>query len=350
MSNPTEDTATTDDASEVTSDSGAGTARTRRSMMVASSAAAAAAAAALVSSGSAAADDGDNLVLGDEQNLAQSRTRLIGPSFVVTDGGVEGSLSRRVGGTTTGVYGVTTQSAAGTVSTRAVWGLDETEGGVGVYGQHGTNGSGVGVIGQSFDGPGVGARGTTFDLLLQQSGKMNFVSAGALAPNTPAPIGTLARSDDGTLWYAKGDSDWVRLAGGERASTFTPVEPTRVYDSRVPNPLPGLLGGGQQRRLSVREGRDLTTGTVTEGGLVPVEATAVSYNVTITRTVGNGFLTVAPGDAAVAKASTINWTESGQTIANAGIVQIDGDGAVTVFVGEGSGVTDFIIDVTGYYA
>lgn len=347
MTDPTVDT-----ASEQDGDTAPVPARStsRRSMMVASAGAAAAAAAALATSGSVEAADTDPLLVGVEDNFATSRTRLLGPSFVVTDTGVEGSLSRRVGGTTTGVYGVTTESGAGTVSTRAVWGNDETPGGVGVFGQHGTTGEGVGVIAQSFNGPGLGARGTTFDLLLQQSGRMNFTSAGDIAPTTTAPVGTLARSGDGSLWYAKGDDDWVRLAGGERTSTFTPIEPTRVYDSRVPLPLPGAVAAGGRRRLSVRSGRDLTSGAVFDSNLVPAEATAVSYNVTVTRTIGSGFLTVAPGDAAVARASSINWTEVGQTIANAGIVKIDGDGAVTVFVGGPGGATDFIIDVTGYYA
>lgn len=348
MSDTIVDTPSATEAAEVTTES---VRSTRRSVMFASvGVAAAAAATALVASGTSEAADDDPLVLGSEDNLAQSTTRVIGPSFVVTDGGVEGSLSRQVAGVTTAVYGVTSESAAGTVSTRAVWGVDETPGGVGVFGQHGTTGEGVGVIGQSFNGPGVGARGTNFDLLLQQSGRMNFVSAGPIAANTLAPVGTLARSDDGSLWYAKGDNDWVRLAGGSRASTFTPIEPTRVYDSRVANPLPGLVGSGSRRRLSVRSGRDLDAGAVIDANLVPADATAVSYNVTVTRTTGSGFLTVAPGDADVAKASSINWTTAGQTIANAGIVKIDGDGAVNVFVGGPGGSTDFIIDVTGYYA
>lgn len=80
--------------------------------------------------------------------------------------------------------------------------------------------------------------------------------------------------------------------------------------------------------MSVRSGRDLTSGAVTEPGLVPSDATAVAYNVTIDRAVGVGFLTVAPGYATGPKASSVNWTETGQTTANAGIVQVDAAGAV----------------------
>lgn len=347
MSDPTVET-TPAPATGVTADSSRST--TRRSIMLASAGAAAAAAAAMSASGNAEADDGEALVLGSEDNLAQSMTRMIGPSFVVTDGGVEGSLSRQVANTTTGVYGVTTESVPGTISTRAVWGNDETPGGVGVFGQHGTEGYGVGVVAQSFNGHGLGARGTNYDVLLQQSGRLNFVSAGAIASNTDGLVGTLARSDDGTLWYAKGDDDWVRVAGDQTASTFTPIEPTRVYDSRVPQPLPGAVGSGGRRRFSVRAGRDLTSGGVIDANLVPADATAVAYNVTVTRTIGSGFLTVSPGDATAAKASSINWTADGQTIANAGIVKLDGDGAVIVFVGGPGGATDFLLDVTGYYS
>lgn len=348
MSDSTDFTSTSGDDAQATPESGGGS--SRRSILLASAGAAAATTAMLARSGSVEAADGDALVLGQE-NTSSTPTRVVGESLEITDGvSAGGRLLSNVDDVTTGVYGFTGEESAGTVATRSVWGVDETPGGVGVFGQHGTTGEGVGVVAQSFNGPGLGARGTTFDLLLQDSGKMNFVSAGAIAASTPAPVGTLARSDDGSLWYARADNDWVRLAGGERSSTFTPIEPTRVYDSRVPNPLSGALGAGGARRLAVTAGRDLTSGVITDADLVPVEATAVSYNVTIARTIGSGFLTVAPGDATVAKASSINWTETGQTIANAGIVKVDGDGAVTVFVGGPGGSTDFIIDVTGYYS
>ncbi|MGB3734942.1 MAG: hypothetical protein WA964_08305, partial [Ilumatobacter sp.] len=167
MSDTTVDTPSAHEATEAEVTSVPSRASTRRSMMFASAGAAAAAAVALTRSDSVAADDDDPLILGQE-NTSQSTTRVVGQSLEVTDGiSAGGSLLRNVGNVTTGVYGFTGQESAGTVSTRAVWGVDDTVGGVGVFGQHGTTGEGVGVVAQSFNGPGLGARGTTFDVLLQ---------------------------------------------------------------------------------------------------------------------------------------------------------------------------------------
>jgi hypothetical protein len=321
-----------------------------RRALVLGSAGAAAAAAAVLAGGSSrvAADDGDALAVG-RSTTAETRTELVGPSFVVTDGDASGSLARNQEGTITGVFGFTADSTAN----RAVWGLDQTGDGVGVYGQHdGTStraGPGTGVVASSDSGPGLDARGTTYDAMLRGTGQLNMVSAGALAADNAGPVGTLARSDDGSLWFSVGDNEWSRVAAQGASSTFVPIEPTRVYDSRLPEPVFGTLPVGDQRLVSVRTGRDIFTGAVTEVGLVPDDATAVAYNVTVDRTIGTGFLTVSPGYATAPKASTINWTESGQTVANAGIVQIDEFGRVRVFVGGLAGGTDFIVDITGYY-
>ncbi len=322
--------------------------RSRRGMLTGTAAAAAVAAVAGIasSSGTAGAADGDTLKIGSEDNQSTSRTGLVGPSFVVTDGNASGSLARNVRGTITGVHGFTTDSTAN----RAVWGLDETPDGVGVYGQHGATGDGTGVLAESGRGVALRAQGTSADLVLQGSGKAIFFSAGTIDSGSGGQVGTLARSDDGSLWYAVGDNDWKRLAGGRRSTTFTPIEPTRVYDSRASQPDPGPVGADGQRVINVRTGRDLSTGAPTEFGLVPPEATAVAYNLTVVRTVGAGFATLAPATADRAKASSINWTQSGQTIANAGIVQVDGGGSLRFFVGGPGGATDFIVDITGYYA
>lgn len=317
----------------------------RRALVLGSAGAAAAIAAVASGSRSASAADGDPVLAG-RNNDSSSRTQLTGPSFVVTDGNASGSLARELNGTITGVLGFTADSTAN----RAVWGLDDTPDGVGVYGQHdGTTGAGTGVVASSGSGVGLDARGTTYDAMLRGTGQLNMASAGAIAADSVGSVGTLARADDGSLWFSVGDDEWSRVAAQGASSTFVPIEPTRVYDSRLAEPDPGALPVGGQRLVSVRTGRDIVTGAVTEFGLVPDDATAVSYNVTIDRTNGIGFLTVSPGYATSPKASTINWTEEGQTIANSGIVQIDTFGRLRIFVGGAAGATDFIIDVTGYY-
>ena len=324
-----------------------GPSSSRRAIFAGSAAAAAAVVAgAALGSGKVQAIDGQPINAG-VQNTATERTELVGPSFVVTDGDASGSLAREVvAGVVTGVHGFTARAS----NSRAVWGLDQTTDGVGVYGGHWERSRGTGVVAESFNGPGLVAQGTGYDVILQGTGELRFAQPKDIGPTSPGLVGTLARDAAGTLWYCVSPNRWQRIADTARTSTFVPIDPTRVYDSRSPAPIPGSLSTGAQRVLSVRDGRDIASGGVTEPALVPFDASAISYNLTIARTVGNGYLSIAPGDAPRAKASSINWTGDAQTMANAGIVKIDGSGNVKVFCDGPGGSTDLIVDVTGYYA
>jgi len=81
---------------------------------------------------------------------------------------------------------------------------------------------------------------------------------------------------------------------------------------------------------------------------VPTGSTAVAYNLTITNTTAQGFLAVAPGTATTFTTSSINWSSTGQNLANGLIVAIDSTRHVKVF-GGGGGATDFTVDITGYF-
>lgn len=135
------------------------------------------------------------------------------------------------------------------------------------------------------------------------------------------------------------------------AGAFTPIEPQRAYDSRVDQPS-GPISGGQ----------NFTTSMAVAG--VPEDAVAVAFNLTATGGTGSGFLTTVPGDVlAPPVASTLNWWQSNQTLANGSVVDVPdfdrlvkakGEGVngtlglpVTTFAGGGS--TQYIIDVAGYY-
>jgi len=336
-----------DDASDPTSPRTADADRQRSDRRgVLAGTAAAIVAATAVRSESVSAADGDALIAGDV-STASTRTELVGPSFVVTDGEASGSLAREVvPGVVTGVHGFTARD----VNSRGVWGLDQTTDGVGVYGQHWDRSVGTGVVAESGNGPGLVAQGTGSDVVLRGSGELRFAEAKSVSTNSPGAPGTLARDAAGTLWYCAERDRWQRIAGPARTSTFVPIDPTRVYDSRAPQPAQGALGSGGQKILSVRDGRDIESGNVFDADIVPFDATAISYNLTIVDTVGSGFLAVTPGDVSALRASTINWTVTNQTLANAGIVKIDRSGFVRIFCGGPGGSTDFIIDVTGYYA
>jgi hypothetical protein len=80
---------------------------------------------------------------------------------------------------------------------------------------------------------------------------------------------------------------------------------------------------------------------------VPSNAQAVSFNFTVTNTLGPGFLLVYPQDGAQPNVSTLNYV-AGQTVANAAIVALGSGGGITAIPGV-SGF-DLLIDVNGYYA
>ena len=90
---------------------------------------------------------------------------------------------------------------------------------------------------------------------------------------------------------------------------------------------------------------DVETGAAT-GTLVPSGATAVFFNITAISTVNRGFLAAAPGDTTEFEASSVNWTASGQNIANGTLSSVDGSLQLRVFCGNGS--AQFAVDITGY--
>ena len=131
------------------------------------------------------------------------------------------------------------------------------------------------------------------------------------------------------------------IAGG---FVFVPVNPFRTWDSRAAGF--GRLPGGLVARFTV-----LTD--INDVQRIPVEAVAVTYNLTVTDTIGGGYLALYPVDIEWPGNSSINWTVSGSTIANGGTVAIgdfeDVIGGIEVYNGLSSPGTHFIIDVTGYY-
>lgn len=124
---------------------------------------------------------------------------------------------------------------------------------------------------------------------------------------------------------------------------FNPIDPYRCIDTRAFNL--GPFPSGQLFDI------DLWTD---EFGTprIPSSASAVTFNLTITETVGSGFLAVFPADSDFPGVSNINWSGP-VTIANGGTVALGpspvlGAGCVSV-LGGGGGATQFIIDITGWF-
>ncbi len=140
------------------------------------------------------------------------------------------------------------------------------------------------------------------------------------------------------------------VLGGARASAATAqpsgplitlLTPIRLYDSRVNI---GLLGG---RKLASGQALTVTAFVFGEDRFL----LAAFVNVTITETEGAGFLRVSgsddSGERPVPATSNINWSTSGQTLANLTLTTVGSEAGIDVFAG-GNGRVHLIVDLQGY--
>ena len=184
--------------------------------------------------------------------------------------------------------------------------------------------------------------------LTSPGGHLQFVGAPGDTVLGTYPIGTLAynASSGLELWQPSlgPDPRPTLLARPGTAGALTLLfEPVRVYDSR-PNAVPELPTDGR-----------ITTGQVRTIGLLDSGAEGfgenidgVMINLTVTDTIGWGFLTVfSAGIAATPNVSSINWFEGGMTVANHVVSAVD-LAQLKVACG-GGGSTHFIVDVIGVY-
>lgn len=301
----------------------------RRNMLrVLGGAAAGAAVGSVALARGASADDGDNLVIG-QANTSSSPTWLettapydatpaVGAFHVTNDDGVSDAES-----TSACISAIATGTGGGAQDT-AFWGW-------------------ASAVTARFDGP----------VPLELADR-----SGSGAPNGEGAAGQF-KVADGDLWFCvssdtgSGDAQWRRLTGPAAAGGFVPITPVRVYDSRLDmgaTPA-GPLASGQNRVIPVRDARSITTGAVTSTGVVPAGARAIAFTVTVVDAVNRGFLYVAPSTASEVQASTINWAANVDgAVANSSQVPLGGDREIRVFCGGANASTQFVVDVTGYYA
>ena len=122
---------------------------------------------------------------------------------------------------------------------------------------------------------------------------------------------------------------------GALGSTFVPVTPCRIADTRNAN---GPYGGPIMAGKSTRE-------FVISGNCgIPSTATAYSLNVTVVPSGILGYLSIWPSNQTQPVVSTLN--SDGRVKANAAIVPAGTDGGVNVYVSQDSQV---ILDINGYF-
>ncbi len=124
------------------------------------------------------------------------------------------------------------------------------------------------------------------------------------------------------------------------ASTYTPVTPKRILDTRSGLGAPtAKVGPAGTVDLAVR-------GVETAQGPVPANASAVVLNVTVTGTTASTDVRAYPAGTGVPGASSLN-AGAGQTVPNLVTVRIGDDGAITLRNSGGS--VHLIADIAGYY-
>jgi VCBS repeat protein len=118
------------------------------------------------------------------------------------------------------------------------------------------------------------------------------------------------------------------------------LDPCRLLDTRG---LPAAMSGPPLSSGAIR--------TFPAAGLcgIPATARSVSVNLTVIQPAGDGYVTVFPGGTPIPFTSTINF-RSGAVRANNAILSLGAAGDYAVFCALSSpGMSEFVLDVTGYF-
>ena len=146
-----------------------------------------------------------------------------------------------------------------------------------------------------------------------------------------------------TLLMDKGeDALWDLLAAKFQVpvpspSTYVPLTPARLLDSRFGNGLSGKFSANTPRTFQV-----------TGRGGVPANAVAVTGNLTVTNQTAAGAAFLGPYPSASPSTSTLNFPV-GDNRANGVTLALGAGGTLHATYLAAGGTTDFIFDVTGYF-
>ena len=179
----------------------------------------------------------------------------------------------------------------------------------------------------------------------RQSGSYSRRSAGALLL-----VGVVAGATLGGFAVVRATS------GSSSASSFVPVAPVRVLDTRSDLGLVAVTDGVAGTLKVTGSIPTATSSGVVNAVVVPTGATAVVLNVTAVNPTAGGYVSLRPGDATGAPTvSTLNVTAGGTfpngatitvptTGPHAGEIQVWYEAEYTTV-----GSTELLIDIAGYY-
>jgi hypothetical protein len=168
---------------------------------------------------------------------------------------------------------------------------------------------------------------------LPSTSNLNYTS-GKTVPNlVMVRVGSGGRI---SLNNSAGTADLIADLSGyfapDLGSTYTPVTPQRVLDTRTGVGHAGAIGPGQAITLTVPN--------------IPSGTKAVVLNVTVTRPTAAGHLIVYPYGAARPNVSNLNFV-AGQTVPNLVTAAVDSAGRVSIY--NSAGTSHVVADLAGYY-
>lgn len=138
---------------------------------------------------------------------------------------------------------------------------------------------------------------------------------------------------------------WVASVSGApaaNASSFVPITPCRLFDTRAEKPV-------GDRTTPLGPGEVFTTPVWGSNGncVMPTGATGVSISVAIINPSAASYLTVFPADAPKPLSSNLNWVAGQAPTPNAVTAMLSADGRLSMF--NLNGTVDLLVDIVGYY-
>jgi hypothetical protein len=125
---------------------------------------------------------------------------------------------------------------------------------------------------------------------------------------------------------------------GNGGAEWYPITPVRVLDTRSGNGLSKMFVDETPRSFQL-----------TGRGTVPVDALAVTANLTVTGPTAGGYVAVGPSMDASPSTSNVNVAK-GQTLANGLTLRVGSGGTVgSVFMSASGAKTHQVLDLTGYF-
>jgi hypothetical protein len=126
----------------------------------------------------------------------------------------------------------------------------------------------------------------------------------------------------------------VDVVGWFTGSTYRPVTPTRLLDSRSDD------------RAPLSAGSTVSVPVLGRGGVPATGVDAVVFNLTSAEPLGDGWQTVAPGLTTLPKVSNLNYTHK-RSIAHLQTARVGTDGTITI--GNYVGRSHIVVDILGWF-